>query len=99
MIGGKVIEVCDVPGRPDVLFVNVADRPYKKIETCGVLVEKNKVSGQIQIGDTLWWQSGNCYWTPQGTTDGRCGVDIDIIVKKRSGSGVTLESVSKSETD
>lgn len=95
MIGGKVIEVCNVPNRPDVLFVNVADRPYSKIETCGVLAENNETSRKIQIGDSLWWQCGFCYWTPQGTRGEKKGIDYDIAIPKRSGSGVTFESVSE----
>lgn len=95
MIGGRVIEICNVPNRPDVLFVNVADRPYSKIETCGVLVENNETSRKIEIGDAMWWQCGYCYWTPQGTCGGKTGIDYDIAIPKRSGSGVTFESVSK----
>jgi hypothetical protein len=100
MIGGKVIEVCNVPGRPDVLFVNVADRPYKKLETCGVLVENNETSRKIEIGDSLWWQCGICYWTRQDKKghSGKSGVDYDIAIPKRSGSGVTFESVSNNKT-
>lgn len=95
MIGGKVIEVCEVPYRPDVLFVNVADRPYSKIETCGVLVENSIRAQHIEIGDYLWWQCGLCFWTPQDATGTKTGVDFDIPIKKRSGSGVTFESVSR----
>jgi len=90
MIGGMVIECCEVPGRPDVLFVNVADRPYSKLETCGVLVEKNENSLKIQIGDSLWWQSGSCYWTPWQSMNQR-----DIAIPKRSYSGVTFESIQE----
>lgn len=99
MIGGKVIEVCDVPKRQDVLFVNVADRPYSKIETCGVLVENNATSRKIEIGDSLWWQCGVCYWTRQDKVghNGKTGVDFDIPIPKRSGSGVTFDGVSKKE--
>lgn len=97
MIGGKVIEVCEIPYRLDVLFVNVADRPYSKIETCGVLVEKNIKSLQIEIGDSLWWQCGFCYWTPQNSERKKENVDFDIKIPKRSGSGVTFESVCKLE--
>lgn len=98
MVGGKVIEVCNVPDRPDVLFVNVANRPYSKVETCGVLVENNENSRKIEIGDSLWWQGGFCMWTPQanagGIDDGiGCGESYDIKIPKRSGSGVTFESV------
>ena len=96
MIGGKVIEVCNVPHRSNVLFVNVAERPYKRTDTCGVLVENNETSQKIEIGDSLWWQCGYCYWTPQNSERKKENVDFDIKIPKRSGSGVTFESVSKS---
>lgn len=92
MVGGKVLEVCEVPNRPDVLFIEVVDRPYSKLEKCGVLIENNETSQRIQIGDSMWWQSGWCYWTPQGS-EGKCGIDYDIKIPKRSGSGVTFDSV------
>jgi hypothetical protein len=39
----------------------------------------------MQIGDSLWWQGGICYWTPKAnrTMDGgRDGGDYDIRLKK-----------------
>lgn len=101
MIGGRVIEVCNVPGRMEVLFVNVAHRPYSNVETCGVLVENNENSRKIEIGDSLWWQGGVCMWTPQANTGKDtgvgCGTLFDIQIPKRSGSGVTFESLTRTE--
>ena len=91
MVGGTVLEVCDVPNRPDVLFVNVGDKPYTKLETCGVLVENNHNAREIQLGDSLWWQGEFCYWTPQDKST------HDVPIAKRSYSGVTYESVCRKE--
>jgi hypothetical protein len=99
MVGGTVVEVASHPERLDVLFVNVADKPYSKVETCGVFVERNQVSERIRVGDSLWWHCGlcNCYWTPKenlaeyaGRVSEMCdGVDRDIPIAKKSYSGVT----------
>lgn len=100
MVGGKVIEVASHPERLDVLFVNVADKPYSKVETCGVFVERNETSERIRVGDSLWWQSEVCYWTPKerlpdyesrhgDMIDMFGGVDYDIKIPKKSYSGVT----------
>ena len=102
MIGGKVVEVCNVPNRHDVLFVEVADRPYSRVERLGVLVENNSISARIEIGDSIWWQGEFCYWTPQWL-DGEKFRDVDtslcrdIKIPKRSYSGVTFESVTQPE--
>ena len=90
MIGGTVTEICNVPGRPEVLFVEVAERPYSKVEKCGVLCENNEHSQKIQIGDSFWWQSGLCHWTPQDQSVS------DFPIRKIGYSGVTFESVQKS---
>lgn len=102
MVGGKVIEVCNVPGRNGVLFVNCADRPYKKIETCAILVEDNETSQKIQVGDSLWWQGWWAMWTPQASVskdNAKCGVDYDIRIPKVSGSGITLETAMGKSDD
>ena len=92
MVGGVVIEVADVPGRPDVLFVDTRD----KNDTCAVMVEKDANSERIQIGDALWWQSGWCMWTPQALRKKqkgmKCGKDFDIKIKKIGYSGVSHPS-------
>jgi len=87
MVGGKVIEVCDIPGR-DELWVNCADfrQGRKHPDTCSVLVERNADSEQIQIGDKLWWQGGKCYWTPQDESR------VEVPIRKIGGSGVTYET-------
>lgn len=95
MVGGKVIEIADVPGRPEAIYVDVRD----KNDTCAILVERNENSERIQIGDSLWWQSGYAMWTPQENADKtcdhehhyscqRCGVDYDIRIPRIGYSGV-----------
>lgn len=83
MVGGKVIEVCDVPEMPERLFVDVADRPYGKVETCAIYVENNETSMSIAIGDSLWWQGRTAYWTPQDHMQG-----TDIPIRRIGYSGV-----------
>lgn len=53
-------------------------------DTCCVYTDEKKVRGgervEIGIGDSLWWQSGSCYWTPKanrGRDGNKCGVDFD----------------------
>ena len=101
MVGGIVVEVCDMPhaqGHPDRLYVDVVERPYpaaKKVEHCAICVVKNEHSERIQIGDALWWQCDHCYWTPQAVRNrdpekrGQCGVDYDIPIPRASYSGVS----------
>ena len=56
MGGGRIIEICDVPGRSE-LWINCAyfGQGRKHPDTCSVLVERNADSEQMQIGDKLWW--------------------------------------------
>jgi hypothetical protein len=88
MVGGKVIESCEVRGRNEVLWLNCADfrEGRKRPDVCSVLVERTTDSEQIEIGDRVWWQSGVIYWTPQ---DERF---VEKQLKKIGGSGVTYET-------
>ncbi len=90
MVGGIVIEVCDIPKQPDWLWVNTASRQRPR-EQCSVLVAKSVDAEQIQIGDSLWWQGGVCYWTPADKSR------IEVQLAKIGGSGVTYESVCQIE--
>ena len=57
-VGGKVIEV--VPNIPrENLWVNTHDG----YEECAIYIPARY---RVMIGDTLWWQSGNAYWTRKG---------------------------------
>ncbi|TXH55024.1 MAG: hypothetical protein E6Q97_09745 [Desulfurellales bacterium] len=100
MVGGIVIEVCDHPTDRHKLWVNCADRAYRKQkhpDECAIYVEKNETSARIQIGDGLWWQGRDAMWTPQenrGSQEERekrglkCGVDYDIRIPRIGYSGV-----------
>jgi len=97
MVGGTVIEVCSHPTDPERLYVNVGQVPYGKLETCAIWVERTETSEQIQLGDSLWWQGGFAYWTPQANCvpeqipaaqDLQGGIDYDIKIKRIGYSGV-----------
>lgn len=61
MVGGKVIEVIKLEGR---VWVNVRDTHYQR-ETCAIYVERTADAERIAVGDSLWWQGREAYWTPQ----------------------------------
>jgi len=85
MVGGIVIEVVTQEGR---IFVDCRDR--KRKDTCGVFIERNRESEQIDIGDSIWWQGHYVYWTPQSSERRKQYIDCDIKFKKLSRGGVTL---------
>lgn len=98
MVGGTVIEVADQPGRPDVLFVDCADKPRGRrvADTCAINVERNANSERIEIGDSVWWQGGWAMWTPKDNRCAmdeaerrglKCGVDFDIKIPRVGYSG------------
>lgn len=96
MVGGTVIEVSEVSGRPEVLFVDCRDRTYAK-DTCAIYVERNQTSERIELGDCVWWQGRHAYWTPQTNrerdeADLGCGIDFDIPLPRVGFSGVTHPS-------
>ncbi len=75
-VGGKVVQVYN---RGDKLWINTVDSK----DYCSVMVESEH---DIQIGtDTIWWQSGDCYWTRRDA-EGNI-VFQDKKIKKMSGSG------------
>ena len=89
MVGGIVIEVSEIKDRPGVLYVDCRDSSYR--QTCAVLVEDNETSRKIEIGDSVWWQSGMVMWTPSPNRlkkGGKCGVDYDVRIPKIGYSGV-----------
>lgn len=98
MVGGIVIEVVDLATK---VYINVADRPYSKLEECAIYVERNVDSERIEIGDAVWWQGGFAMWTPQGSRVGgekaekrglKCGKDYDIKIPRIGYSGVNHPS-------
>ena len=108
MVGGTVIEVCDVPGKPDVLFVDCADMPKgrRKPDTCAVLLQRCAESEAIKLGDCVWWQGRYAYWTP--VKNRVCakeakrrhltgGLDYDIKIERIGYSGVEHPSRQASQ--
>lgn len=95
MVGGTVVEICNVPGQPDVYHIDVVDGRDK----CGVRAAVTPESDRIQIGDSVWWQCGFVYWTPQrrpGEARGpRGGVDYDIKIPKIGYSGAPHPTASR----
>lgn len=98
MIGGVVIEVAEIMGEPDILYVEVASREYPTgpTETKAIYVELTGLSRKIEFGDALWWQAGNVMWTParpskrrKSQVRGKCGVDYDIQIKRASFASAT----------
>lgn len=86
MVGGIVIEVCEVKHLKDALYIDCRSREYNN--TCAIYVEKNFISEKIEIGDTIWWQHKYAYWTPQNSKRLLCGHDYDIKIQKIGYSGV-----------
>ncbi len=88
MVGGVVIEVSEIKSMPWALFVDCHETAYR--DTCAVLIEKNTVSLQISIGDSVWWQNGKVMWTPSaniGKPNNKQGIDFDILITKIGYSG------------
>lgn len=101
MVGGVVIGVTRVVGKPTHVHVAECPHYPKhkrgecpRPDTCCVYCEEVGVDQrvkdwqiwiQIEVGDSIWWQSGHCYWTPEenrGKPNNRCGVDFDIKLPK-----------------
>jgi len=83
-VGGNIIEIIDC-SNDNRIWVNTKD----KSDTCAVWVERDKKSKIISEGDSLWWQGGNCYWTPKGSKRDRQGINFDIVLKKIGYSGIS----------
>jgi hypothetical protein len=86
MVGGRVVEVAEIPKRPGILWINCIQWDYSRPEYCSVLCELNEDSKHIEIGDSVWWQSGHIMWTPVNKSR------VDVKIKKIGGSGVTYET-------
>jgi hypothetical protein len=96
MVGGIVIGISRKDGQS---HVHVADCPHypkhgrgdecPRPDTCCVYTDETRqrdgVKVEIGIGDSLWWQSGSCMWTPKenrAKADARGGIDYDIRLTK-----------------
>lgn len=81
MIGGTVIEVCNVPGTPGVLYVEVFDKKRPK-KRAAIYVLACHNATRVQMGDSLWWQGDMAFWTPQNVRrslkTAKRGIHFDI---------------------
>lgn len=65
--------------RPDTCCV------YTKEEHLKQKAKDYQIEIWIQPGDSFWWQSGKCYWTPQenrNKPNSRSGLDFDVALPK-----------------
>lgn len=87
MDGGIVTEVCDVPGRDNLLFVDCIQKPgVKYSKQKAIFVVKNQQSLQIQIGDYIRWDKSFAYWRPQHYKENQ--PDIQLLKVGRSGVNI-----------
>lgn len=94
MVGGWVAGVTDDGTRVHVHVNDCSHYPkHERMQcpspnSCCVYTDavsiKNGKKVTIRPGDSFWWQSGLCMWTPKGITSGgnKCGVDYDIQLTK-----------------
>ena len=99
MVGGVVIGVTRTAERTHVHVAECPHYPKHGIkatsiegcpspDTCCVYTDERTRDGikvRVEVGDSFWWQSGNCYWTPKenrGKKGNKCGVDFDIALAK-----------------
>jgi hypothetical protein len=59
MVGGRIVSIRE---ESDRICLIVAAKPYGRHEFMGVDVAKT--GHPLALGDSLWWQSGQCMWTP-----------------------------------
>lgn len=85
------VHVAECPHYPKHCIAERQDaRPVcHRPDTCCVYTdETNEWTGQrveVKVGDSFWWQSGRCYWTPNENRNrpgNVCGKDFDIPLKK-----------------
>lgn len=69
-IGGKVT---DKQMTDETVSVNTNDGH----EDCAVSMVRNADSEMVKAGDVVWWQSGQCYWTPKDKS--RAEVKIEKV--------------------
>lgn len=94
MVGGIVIGLSRTKDRT---HVRVAECPHGRKhdpatecpypDTLSVYTDEVRLDNQekvtINLGDSLWWQSGKCYWTPRAIkTRIKSGKDYDIPMVK-----------------
>ncbi len=77
MVGGTVSQVLitDIS-----VLVEVTDKVYGDKQWRSLPL--NRASRCIGVGDALWWQNHQGYWTPSESTRSAQGFDRDVCVGK-----------------
>lgn len=76
MVGGVVVEVIQLA---DKTWINCQGTGCERRGQCAIYTVP---APDVQIGDKLWWQGRNAYWTPLGSTKS------DIPIQRIGFSGV-----------
>jgi len=100
MVGGIVIEASESKLRPELIFIDCRGTGGERSSTCGIYVEKNAASLQIEVGDSVWWQGRKAYWTPRLSGNeprGPKDVARDIPIPRIGYSGVKHPDLQSQE--
>lgn len=62
MVGGLVREVLVLEDR---VWINTFEAKNPKVELA-IEVKREPAAECIDMGDSIWWQQKNAYWTPVG---------------------------------
>lgn len=73
-VGGTIIDIVQVSSNK--WWINTFD----KHDLCAVYCDPQGLP--LEVGDSLWWQAGKCYWTP------RSRARRDVAIPKIGYSGV-----------
>jgi len=82
MVGGTVSIV--QRAREGEIQIQVVGEGCERYDRLAVNVPDNEETRRIQPGDSMWWQSDSCYWTPRANRAGlgRSGIDYDLRIKR-----------------
>lgn len=89
-VGGTVIETIILP---DKVWIDTKEKPHYN-STCAIYVENTPEARCVAVGDTVWWQGNQAFWTPKANgnpierKDGKCNV-ANVVLKRRGFSGVS----------
>jgi hypothetical protein len=72
MVGGKIMNI--VTDGPEDKWVQCVDRTYSN-DTCAIRV---KTREPLKVGDSLWWQGRQAFWTPK-PDEGREDIPLERI--------------------
>ena len=79
-VGGIIVDIVEVA--PDRWWIDTVDKSDLMHGGRTVAVYCDPRPEHPEVGDSLWWQSGACYWTPADRSR------VDVKLKKIGGSGV-----------